>query len=112
MLPLDILKLVGFATGAALHLYMCWLLLRQRGFREPGRVILALGLSVGAWHLGNFATTIYNLLDAHVMLWWLKAENKIPSPPPALIPPLLLHPPLRLGELADTRAPRRFFKFV
>lgn len=112
MSPLQILKLVGFATGAALHLYMCWLLLRQRGFREPGRVILALGLSVGAWHLGNFAVTIYELLGAERMLWWLKAANELAYLALALMPPLLLHTHLRLWDLADERAPRRFFKFV
>lgn len=112
MSPLQILKLVGFATGATLHLYMCWLLFRQRGVREPGRVILALGLSVGAWHLGNFAATIYDLLGAHGMQWWLKAANELAYLALALMPPLLLHTHLRLWDLADERAPRRFFKFA
>ena len=109
---LDILKLVGFATGATLHLYMCWLLVRQRGFREPGRVILTLGICVGAWHLGNFGATIYELLGTNGMLWWLKVANEMAYLALGLMPPLLLHTHLRLWDLADERAPRRFFKFV
>jgi signal transduction histidine kinase len=109
MSPLEILKLVGFATGAALHLYMCWLLARRRGMRAVERVLLGLGLSVGAWHLGNFAAVIYELLDVPGMLWWLKSAYELAYLALALMPPLLLHAHLRLWELADERAPRRFF---
>src|SRR6266542_245971 len=31
--PLQILQLVGFATGAALHLYLCLMVYRRYGFR-------------------------------------------------------------------------------
>ena len=112
MQPLDILRLVGFATGAALHLYMCWLLLVRRGLRRTERILLWLGISVGAWHLGNFGATIHRLLDVGGMRWWSKGANEIAYVALALMPPLLLHAHLRLWSLADERAPRRLFGFV
>jgi len=64
---LEILKLVGFATGAALHLYIAWLIWNRRlGSRQrltqPERTFLALGLCLGVWFLGNLLTTLHVLL--------------------------------------------------
>src|SRR5262245_35511098 len=76
LLPFDILKLVGFATGAALHLYLCLMLYRRYGIRHADRTLLALGLSAGVWHLGNFAAAIHGLLvGAGRAEWWLKGAN-------------------------------------
>ena len=72
--PYEILKLVGFATGAALHLYLCWMILRRYGIRRVERSLFGLGLSIGLWHLGNFAGVIYDMLleDNHVEGgWWV-----------------------------------------
>ncbi len=112
MSPLEILKLVGFATGAALHLYLCWLLLLRRGIRQTERILLWLGLSLGVWHLGNFAATIYELLGLPILLWWLKSAHLIAYVALALLPPLLIHAHLKLWDHFDERAPRRCFPFL
>src|SRR5262245_12560339 len=75
--PLDILKLVGFATGAALHFYLCWMLFSRYGLRRSQRVLLLLGLVLGLWHLGNFAVTIYELLGVELAGWWRKTANTV-----------------------------------
>jgi len=59
---LDIFRLVGFATGATLHFYLVWLLSLRRGLRLGERALLALGISLGAWHLGNFLASAYALI--------------------------------------------------
>ncbi|MGH9799579.1 MAG: hypothetical protein ACRD82_04380, partial [Blastocatellia bacterium] len=71
-MPYDILKLVGFATGAALHLYLCRMILSRYGIRQVERSLLGLGGSIGLWHLGNFAGTIYDLLEVSGGIWWMK----------------------------------------
>ena len=58
MSPIQILKLVGFATGATLHLYIAWLIWNRRlGSREkltqPVQLITILNLCLGVWFLGN-----------------------------------------------------------
>src|SRR6266540_4495215 len=68
--PLQILQLVGFATGAALHLYLCLMVYRRYGVRRAEIALLALGLSTGLWHLGNFAAAIHELLDVDGAWWW------------------------------------------
>src|SRR5262245_65572090 len=75
--PVQILQLVGFATGAALHLYLCLMVYRRYGIRSVETALLALGLSTGLWHLGNFAAAILELLDVDGASWWLKASNII-----------------------------------
>jgi len=106
---LDILKLVGFATGAALHSYLAWLLGLRRGGRTGERALFALGLSLAAWHFGNFTGTIYGLLGIGGALWWLRLSDTVAYVALALLPPLLAHAHFRLWELLDADAPRRFF---
>jgi len=109
--PFQILQLVGFATGAALHLYLCLMLYRRYGIRQAERTLLALGLSTGLWHLGNFAAAIYGLLDVGSRaLWWLKASNVVAYTALAFMPPVLIHAHFRVWEWLDNRAPRRIFK--
>jgi signal transduction histidine kinase len=109
--PSDILKLVGFATGAALHLYLCLMLYRRYGIRHAERTLLALGLSTGLWHLGNFAEAIHDLLvGADRAAWWLKASNVVAYTGLAFMPPVLSHAHFRVWEWLDKRAPRKFLK--
>ncbi len=110
LLPYDILKLVGFATGAALHLYLCWMILSQYGIRQVERSLLALGGSIGLWHLGNFAGTIYDLLDVSGGIWWMRFWDSLAYVALAFLPPTLAHAHLRVWDWFDTRAPRRIFK--
>ncbi len=106
---LDIFRLVGFATGAALHFYLAWLLGIRRGLRHGERALLGLGISLGAWHLGNFIASFYGLIGGTAAPWWLRLSDTIAYAGLSLLPPLLAHSHFRLWELIDERAPRRFF---
>lgn len=108
--PYEILKLVGFATGAALHLYLCWMILSRYGIRQVERTLLGLGLSIGLWHLGNFATAIYEMLDVTGIEGWRKLSDSVAYVALAFLPPLLAHAHLRIWSLFDERAPRKLFK--
>lgn len=109
---LDILKLVGFATGATLHFYLAWLLVRRRGERAGERALFALGASLGAWHLGNFAATIHQLLGVSDSIWSLRVADTLAYTALAFLPPLLAHSHFRLWDLFDEGAPRRFFSIL
>jgi signal transduction histidine kinase len=111
--PFEILQLVGFATGAALHLYLCWMLYRRYGIRRAERTLLALGLTIGLWHLGNFAAAIYELIDVSDVrrgLWWLKASNVVAYVALGFLPPTLAHAHFRIWGWLDERAPKRYFR--
>lgn len=110
LLPYDILKLVGFATGAALHLYLCWMILSRYGIRQVERSLLGLGGSIGLWHLGNFAATIHDLLDVSGGLWWLRFWDSLAYVALAFLPPTLAHAHLRVWGWFDERAPKRIFR--
>jgi len=107
--PLDIVKLVGFATGAALHLYLCRMLFDRYGLRGSQKVLLSLGLVLGLWHLGNFAVTIYELLELSMAGWWRKSANIVAYTALAFLPPLLAHAHFKLLDWFDPRflEPRR-----
>ncbi|MBO0860207.1 MAG: hypothetical protein J2P21_17395 [Chloracidobacterium sp.] len=108
--PFDILQLVGFATGAALHLYLCLMVYRRYGLRTAEIALLALGLCAGLWHLGNFAASIHELLEVVGARWWLKASNIVAYTGLAFIPPVLVHAHFRVWEWDDKNAPRKLFK--
>ncbi len=108
--PFEILKLVGFATGAALHLYLCWMLYHRYGIRRAERSLLLLGLSIGLWHIGNFAAAIYELIDVKRGLWWLKAANVTAYVALAFLPPTLAHAHFRVWGWFDKHAPRKFIR--
>ncbi len=97
--PFEILQLVGFATGAALHLYLCWMLYQRYGLRRAERTLLALGLTIGLWHLGNFAAAIYELIDVRRGLWWLKASNVVAYVALGFLPPVLASGQFRRRDL-------------
>ena len=108
--PLDIIKLVGFATGAALHLYLCRMLYNRYGLRGSQRVLLSLGFVLGLWHLGNFAVTIYELLDFEMAGWWRKSANVMAYSALAFLPPLLAHAHFKLLDWFDPQFPKRWLK--
>jgi signal transduction histidine kinase len=97
MSPLAILKLVGFATGAALHLYISWLIWNRRmgsrqGLTQPERMFIALGLCLGVWFLGNLFITLHEmLLGRERLTGWLRAWDTITMAGVALVPSALLH---------------------
>src|SRR5215510_1331655 len=110
----DILSLIGFATGAALHLYLCWMLYRRYGIRRTERSLLGLGLSLSFFHLGNFAAAIciliYPYSSAGGGSWWLKSANTVAYVAVAFLPATLAHAHFRVWLWVDERAPRKFFR--
>jgi signal transduction histidine kinase len=97
MSPIQILKLVGFATGAMLHLYIAWLIWSRRlGTRQiqsqPVRLITVLNLCLGVWFLGNLFITLHELLLTRERLTGLlRAWDTLAMTGVALLPAALLH---------------------
>jgi signal transduction histidine kinase len=97
MSPIQILKLVGFATGATLHLYIAWLIWNRRlGSREkltqPVRLITILNICLGVWFLGNLFITFHELLLGPQRLTpLLRAWDTLAMTGVALLPAALLH---------------------
>ena len=97
MSPIQILKLVGFATGATLHLYIAWLIWNRRlGSREkltqPVQLITILNICLGVWFLGNLFITFHELLLGPERLTaLLRAWDTLAMTGVALLPAALLH---------------------
>src|SRR5438128_2225143 len=97
MSPVQILKLVGFATGATLHLYIAWLIWNRRlGSRQkltqPVRLVTVLNLCLGVWFLGNLFITFHELLLGRERLTeLLHAWDTLAMTGVALLPAALLH---------------------
>jgi signal transduction histidine kinase len=97
MSPLQILKLVGFATGATLHLYIAWLIWNRRlGSRDkltqPVRLISVLNLCLSVWFLGNLLITFHQLLLGTTRLTaLLRAWDTLAMIGVALLPAALIH---------------------
>jgi len=97
MSPIQILKLVGFATGATLHLYIAWLIWNRRlGSREkltqPVQLITILNICLGVWFLGNLFITFHELLlGAERLTALLRAWDTLAMSGVALLPAALLH---------------------
>jgi len=97
MSPIQILKLVGFATGATLHLYIAWLIWnRKLGSREkltqPVQLITILNICLGVWFLGNLFITFHELLlGPERLTFLLRAWDTLAMTGVALLPAALLH---------------------
>jgi len=97
MSPIQILKLVGFATGATLHLYIAWLIWNRRlGSREkltqPVQLITILNICLGVWFLGNLFITFHELLlGPERLTTLLRAWETLAMTGVALLPAALLH---------------------
>ena len=97
MSPIQILKLVGFATGATLHLYITWLIWNRRfgtgqQASQPERLINVLNLCLGVWFLGNLFITLHELLLGNGRLTFLlRAWDTLAMTGVALLPAALLH---------------------
>ena len=94
---IEILKLVGFAMGAALYLYIAWLIWYQRlgsrkALTQTERTFITLGLCMGAWFLGNLFTALQLLLLRDYRLTgWLRVWDTMTMVGIALFPAALLH---------------------
>lgn len=97
MSPIQILKLVGFATGATLHLYITWLMWKRRlgesdKLTQPVRLITVVNLCLGVWFLGNLFITFHVLLlTAERLTFLLRAWDTLAMIGVALLPAALLH---------------------
>ena len=97
MALLAILKLVGFATGAALHLYITWLIWKRRlgssqKLTQYERTYVVLGLCLGIWFTGNLFITLHEMILGRERLTaGLRAWNAITMIGVALLPAALLH---------------------
>src|ERR1700759_1721823 len=97
MSPLQILKLVGFAMGAMLHLYIAWLIWSRRlgtqqSRSQPVRLVTILNLCLGIWFLGNLFITLHELLLGRERLTFLlRAWDVWATTGVALLPAALLH---------------------
>jgi signal transduction histidine kinase len=94
---IEILKLVGFAMGAALYLYIAWLIwYRRLGSRkaltQTEHTFITLGLCMGAWFLGNLFTALHLLvLRDYRLTSLLRVWDTMTMVGIALFPAALLH---------------------
>jgi signal transduction histidine kinase len=110
--PFEIISIVGFAAGAVLHLYLCWLLYYKYGLRRVERALLGLGLSVGLWHLGNFNLAMHEALQIRAGTWWMKGSNILAYAALTFLPPLLAHSHFIVWRWFDPRAPKRLLSIL
>jgi len=106
MSPLEVLKLVGYSTGAALHLWVVALLWRRR--RDLGnieRVLFALAITIGLWHTSNFFLALHDLLGLELERWtpFLRLSDTIACISITVAYSLLLHVHLHLWANARSR---------
>src|ERR1051325_165356 len=67
---LEVVQLIGYSTGAGLHLWMGALLWRRRrGLVSVERVLLALTVGFGVWHASNLIITLQGILGLERERW-------------------------------------------
>ncbi|MGB5037934.1 MAG: ATP-binding protein [Blastocatellia bacterium] len=91
MSALEIVMLVGFASGAALHLYITWLIARREDRWGPEPAFIALGLTLGLWHAASLLAALFRILgvpDGHVLL---RASDTFVFASLAFLPATLTH---------------------
>ncbi len=107
---LELFQLIGFATGAALHLYLAWLFLRQRGTRSSERMLLWLGFVIGIWFFGNFIETIFELLEVRSAVVLRRLADTLAYAALSCLPPLTLHSQMRLWQFLDHNAKPHYIR--
>jgi signal transduction histidine kinase len=103
---LEVLQLIGYSTGAALHLWMGGLLLkRRRSLGKMERVLLLLALSIGLWHASNLVIALHASLGLDVGRWTtlLRLTDSIAVASITLSYSFLLHVHLHLWAGAHNR---------
>lgn len=69
MSPLELIQLIGYGTGAALHLWMAALLARRQNLERSERVLFALAVSIGVWHSCNLLSILPQLVGLDQQTW-------------------------------------------
>ena len=85
------LRLLGFAAGAAVHLFLGVLVARKPGAGRPDRLLLAVITSAGMWHAGNALAMFVRLNTGAETGPFLNLLDQIARTGLALTPALLLH---------------------
>lgn len=91
MTALEIVMLVGFATGAALHLYITWLIARRDDLWGPEPAFVALGITLGVWHAGSLLAALFRILGVEDGSVLLRASDTLVLGSLACLPPTLAH---------------------
>lgn len=107
MSPLEVLQLVGYSIGAVLPLWMGILLLsRRRKLTSLERMLLALAISIGAWHASNLVITLHQLLGLRFVTWTplLRVADTVAVISITFAYSFLLHAHLHLWANASGRA--------
>ena len=106
---IEILKLVGFATGAALHFYIAWLIWNRRlgsrqSLTQAERTFLVLGLCLGFWFLGNLLTTLHIvILGTTRVTAGLRVWDTLTMIGISVLPAALLHAHIAFWGSLDNR---------
>ena len=103
---LAILRLVGFATGAALHIYITWLIWKRRlssrqRLTQYEKTFVMLGLCLSIWFTGNLLITLHELLLHDKFIEGLRLWNTITMIGVALLPAALLHAHIAVYAMID-----------
>lgn len=103
---IEVLQLIGYSTGAALHLWMGGLLWKRRSnLGRLERVLLLLALSIGAWHASNLVIALHASLGLDRERWTtlLRLTDSIAVISITLSYSFLLHVHLHLWANANDR---------
>jgi signal transduction histidine kinase len=88
---LEILMLVGFATGAVLHLYIARLIARREELWGPEPTFVLLGLVLGLWHVGNLCSAVPDILEFKGINWFTRFADTLTYGSLAFLPAALAH---------------------
>lgn len=107
---LEVIQLIGYSTGAALHLWMGALLWRRRrALVSVERVLLALTVGFGAWHASNLVITLHGMLGLEGEGWamLLRMADTLAVTSITLSYSFLLHVHLHLWASSHARPLKR-----
>jgi signal transduction histidine kinase len=107
---LEVIQLIGYSTGAALHLWMGALLWhRRRGLMSVERVLLALTVGFGVWHVSNLIIALQGMLGFEREHWstLLRLADTLAVVSITLSYSFLLHVHLHLWASAHARPLKR-----
>ena len=91
MSALEIVMLVGFASGAALHLYITWLIARREDRWGPEPAFIALGLTLGLWHAASLLAALFRILGVPSGHGILRLSDTMVFAALAFLPATLTH---------------------
>ncbi|MEJ7616801.1 MAG: histidine kinase dimerization/phospho-acceptor domain-containing protein [Pyrinomonadaceae bacterium] len=102
----EILNLVGYSTGAAMHCWMAALVWRRRPLNSVERTLFVLSITTGAWHASNLTITLHSLLGLELATWnvALRVADTIAVVAITCCYSLLLHIHLHLWARARQRS--------